>query len=69
MRKESGMEYKRRGGDVLLRNVLFDECPMCDKTHEVEEWERIDTAIVQGQKDRRCHIRKKYSFARMRPMI
>lgn len=44
------MEYKRRDGDVLIRKVLFDECPMCDKTHEVEEWERIDTAMVQGQK-------------------
>ena len=44
------MEYKRRDGDVLIRKVLFDECQMCDKTHEVEEWERIDTAMVQGQK-------------------
>lgn len=33
-----------------MRKVLFDECPMCDKTHEVEEWKRIETAIVQGQK-------------------
>ena len=44
------MEYKKRDGDVLIRKVLFDECPMCDKTHEVEEWERVDTTIIKGQK-------------------
>lgn len=34
---------------TLIRKVRMD-CPLCDRTHEVEERKRLTTVLIKGEK-------------------
>lgn len=43
------MGEKKMEKSILVRKVSMD-CPICDKTHEVEERKRLTTTILKGEK-------------------
>ena len=36
--------------NTMLVRKIYMECPLCDKTHEIEERKRIATTTLKGEK-------------------
>lgn len=34
----------------MIRKIIYMSCPLCGKTHEIEERKRTTTTILEGEK-------------------
>lgn len=49
MHNHNEREVKGMENTMLVRKIYM-ECPLCDKTHEIEERKRIVTTTLKGEK-------------------
>ena len=49
MHSHNEREVKGMENTMLVRKIYM-ECPLCDKTHEIEERKRIATTTLKGEK-------------------